>query len=80
MLGRATDRVFRLRKGSASCSTPNRHESKKGRDRAIGVSPTSERGTTQNMVKVLKCQLSAKGRILSLSQNNREVGLEAAIL
>ena len=46
--------------------------------KGAGLSSVSKRGTTQRMVKALKCLLSVL-KVL-LSQNSQEVGLEAAIL
>ena len=47
---------------------------------SLGVNLTSERGTTQTIVKVPKCQLSVKGVRMSIVRDSEEVGSEAAIL
>ena len=51
---RATDWEFRGRNPSVPCPTPNTTDSVDPGRRGAGVSPVSERGTTQTKVKVPK--------------------------
>ena len=48
--------------------------------RVLGLNLSAERGTTQTIVKVPKCQLSIKGQRVSITRDSEEVGSEAAIL